>query len=161
LGGWSFFRGFNIKYGYPDGCRYLFDDRENENLIGKENMQYLKTLYEESGNVERHIIGWFLENYPLMKFLEKSPNAIPHITYEDMIRKPEKVENMLNDILGVSVSFTEKPSKTVKRDEIGTLAKRRSMVDFTYSLKKFTDDEKRRIHEIFDTFPQSLYSIED
>jgi hypothetical protein len=124
-------------------------------------MGRLKILYEESGNVERQAIDQSLENNPSTKFLEENLSAMPHVTYENMIKNQEKVENSPNDVLGINVTFTEKPSKTVKRDEVGTLAKRRLKVDFSYSLNKFTDDEKRRMYEIFDIFPQSLYLIED
>lgn len=152
----------NIQYGYPHGCQYLFDNEKLMNIIGQEKIESLKQIFSYSGELEKHVLGWFLENYNILNYVEKNNSKILHIKYEDMIEKPKIISEKLSQCLEIkkeNINFSNQPSSTTHKDQLLTLDKRRKKSKSIYDLNSLSESEANNIIQIFEFFPQNSYSI--
>jgi len=152
----------NIKYGYPDGCKYLLHNENLIKMIGQENVNKIKHIFSYSGELEKHVLGWFLENYHLLSYIENNKSSILHIKYEDMITQSKHISEKLSKHIEINVDkmvFSEQPSSTTHKEQVSTLSKRRLNANSTYDISELSYREKENILNIFKLFPQKSYFI--
>jgi len=135
-----------LKNDYEDNIKYIINNSSYMSFFTSKIQEYIRKIIKSGTKFEKMIIEWCLENKPVLE--EFDEKKCSYITYEEMVKYPERLIDFLMESYGVQEKnlLLEKllsPSKSTKYSDKKTssyLEDKEGKKDRNYLISKWEDE---------------------